>query len=73
MNVKLSLSHRLRQLRLKRRLSQRDQAQRAGISTNSVSFIEREEISPSISTLQSLAQALSSSNAKNAPPFKGKG
>ncbi len=30
----------------------------AGISTNSVSLIEREEISPSVSTLQSLAGAL---------------
>lgn len=58
MNVKLSLGHRLRQLRLERRLSQRDLAQLAGISTNSVSLIEREEISPSVSTLQSLARAL---------------
>lgn len=58
MNVKISLGDRLRQLRAERRLSQRDLAQLAGISTNSVSLIEREEISPSVSTLQSLARAL---------------
>jgi transcriptional regulator with XRE-family HTH domain len=58
MNVKISLGERLRQLRNERRLSQRDLAQLAGISTNSVSLIEREEISPSVSTLQSLAGAL---------------
>lgn len=58
MNVKISLGDRLRQLRAERRLSQRDLAQLAGISTNSISLIEREEISPSVSTLQSLARAL---------------
>lgn len=58
MNQKTSLGERLRQLRTERRLSQRDLAARAGISTNSVSLIERDEISPSVSTLQSLASAL---------------
>lgn len=58
MDNKTSLGERLRQLRTERRLSQRDLAQLAGISTNSVSLIEREEISPSVSTLQSLAGAL---------------
>jgi transcriptional regulator with XRE-family HTH domain len=58
MDGKLSLGERLRHLRSERRLSQRDLAQLAGISTNSVSLIEREEISPSVSTLQSLAEAL---------------
>jgi transcriptional regulator with XRE-family HTH domain len=58
MNIKISLGQRLRQLRAERHLSQRDLAEMAGISTNSVSLIEREEISPSVSTLQSLATAL---------------
>ena len=55
---KPSLGERLRNLRTERRLSQRDLAKLAGISTNSVSLIERNEISPSVSTLQSLAGAL---------------
>ncbi len=58
MKEKASLGERLRHLRTERRLSQRDLAQLAGISTNSISLIEREEISPSVSTLQSLAGAL---------------
>jgi transcriptional regulator with XRE-family HTH domain len=33
-------------------------AQRAGVSTNAISLIERDENSPSVSTLQSLATAL---------------
>jgi transcriptional regulator with XRE-family HTH domain len=45
-------------LRTERRLSQRDLASQAGISANSISLIERNEISPSVSTLQSLAGAL---------------
>jgi len=53
-----SLGNRLRALRTERRLSQRDLATKAGISTNAVSLIERNEISPSVSTLQSLARAL---------------
>jgi transcriptional regulator with XRE-family HTH domain len=49
---------RLRNLRTKRKLSQRKLAEMAGISPNSVSLIEREEISPSVATLQNLATAL---------------
>ena len=48
----------LRSLRTERKLSQRALAQLAGISPNSVSLIEREEISPSVATLQALATAL---------------
>jgi transcriptional regulator with XRE-family HTH domain len=53
-----SLGKRLRVLRTERDLSQRDLAKLARISPNSVSLIERDEISPSVSTLQSLAAAL---------------
>lgn len=53
-----SIGERLRLLRTERNLSQRALAQLANISTNSVSLIERNEISPSVATLQNLATAL---------------
>jgi transcriptional regulator with XRE-family HTH domain len=53
-----SLGIRLRNLRTARKISQRKLAQMAGISPNSISLIEREEISPSVATLQNLATAL---------------
>jgi transcriptional regulator with XRE-family HTH domain len=54
----LTVGERLRNLRTERNLSQRILAQLANISTNSVSLIERNEISPSVATLQNLATAL---------------
>jgi transcriptional regulator with XRE-family HTH domain len=53
-----SVGYKLRVIREERGLSQRELAQRAGISTNAVSLIERDETSPSVSTLQNLAAAL---------------
>lgn len=53
-----SLGEKLRQLRNERNISQRDLAQMAGLSPNSISLIERDETSPSVATLQSLATAL---------------
>lgn len=53
-----SLGARLRNLRKERDLTQRNLATFAGISVNAVSLIERNEISPSVTTLQSLAGAL---------------
>lgn len=58
MNSAFSLGEKLRQLRSERNISQRDLARMAGLSPNSVSLIERDETSPSVSTLQSLASAL---------------
>jgi transcriptional regulator with XRE-family HTH domain len=58
MDKRLSLGSKLRALRKERDLTQRDLARRAGISANAVSLIERDEISPSVSTLQNLAGAL---------------
>jgi transcriptional regulator with XRE-family HTH domain len=52
------LGARLRNSRKERHLTQRQLANLAGISVNAVSLIERDEISPSVSTLQSLAGAL---------------
>jgi len=53
-----SLGEKLRQLRNERNVSQRDLARLAGLSPNSISLIERDETSPSVATLQSLAAAL---------------
>lgn len=53
-----SLGARLRVLRQERELSQRVLAERAGLSPNAISLIERDEISPSVATLQRLAGAL---------------
>lgn len=53
-----TIGSRLRDLRTERKLSQRSLAELAGISQNSISLIEREEISPSVATLQALATAL---------------
>jgi transcriptional regulator with XRE-family HTH domain len=53
-----SLGEKLRQIRSERNISQRDLARMAGLSPNSISLIERDETSPSVATLQSLATAL---------------
>jgi transcriptional regulator with XRE-family HTH domain len=58
MEKKGSVGHKLRVIREERGLSQRELAQRASISTNAISLIERDENSPSVSTLQNLAAAL---------------
>lgn len=55
----LSVGARLRTLRQERELSQRRLAEQAGVSPNAISLIERNEISPSVATLQHLAGALS--------------
>jgi transcriptional regulator with XRE-family HTH domain len=53
-----SIGSRLRVLRQERELSQRALAEQAGVSPNAISLIERDEISPSVATLQRLAAAL---------------
>ena len=58
MDKPVALGAKLRSVRTERNLSQRALADLAGISPNSVGLIEREEISPSIATLQNLATAL---------------
>lgn len=58
MENRFSLGEKLRQIRNERNISQRDLAKLAGLSPNSISLIERDETSPSVSTLQSLAAAL---------------
>ena len=58
METSFSLGEKLRQLRNERNISQRELAQLAGLSPNSISLIERDETSPSVATLRSLATAL---------------
>ena len=53
-----SLGARVRGLRKERALSQRVLADLASLSPNAISLIERDEISPSVATLQRLAGAL---------------
>ena len=53
-----SLGSRLRAIRDEHGYSQRELAQKSGISPNAISLIERDEHSPSVATLQSLASAL---------------
>lgn len=54
----VSVGVKVRELRKERNLSQRDLACQAGLSPNAISLIERNEISPSVATLQRLAVAL---------------
>jgi transcriptional regulator with XRE-family HTH domain len=58
METSFSLGNKLRRLRSERNISQRELAHLAGLSPNSISLIERDETSPSVATLQSLATAL---------------
>lgn len=58
MDDSVSLGKKVRELRKERNLSQRDLACQAGLSPNAISLIERDEISPSVATLQRLAIAL---------------
>lgn len=58
MKKAFSLGARLRAIREERGYSQRELAGLSGISTNAISLIERDENSPSVATLQSLATAL---------------
>ncbi|MFC2991593.1 cupin domain-containing protein [Halomonas tibetensis] len=49
---------RLRQLRLDRSLSQRELARRAGVTNSTVSLIEQNSVSPSVSSLKKILDAL---------------
>jgi transcriptional regulator with XRE-family HTH domain len=54
----VSVGQRLRELRLERNLSIRALAERSGLNVNTFSLIENNKTSPSVSTLQQIAQAL---------------
>ena len=55
---KISVGQRLREIRTSRRLSMKSLAQMSGLNINTLSLIENERTSPSVSTLQQLAQSL---------------
>ncbi len=57
-SVEALVAARLRELRKQRGLSLRALAEKSGLNINTLSLIEHEKSSPSISTLQQLAQAL---------------
>jgi transcriptional regulator with XRE-family HTH domain len=58
MDVSFSVGERLRNLRRAQNLSQKDLAELGGLSLNAISLIERDAISPNVTTLQRLATAL---------------
>jgi transcriptional regulator with XRE-family HTH domain len=55
---KISVGQRLREIRASRGLSMKSLAQMSGLNINTLSLIENERTSPSVSTLQQLAQSL---------------
>ncbi|HNT55038.1 MAG TPA: NifB/NifX family molybdenum-iron cluster-binding protein [Anaerolineaceae bacterium] len=57
-SAELQVGHRVRELRTRHGLSLRALADRSGLNINTLSLIENGKSSPSVSTLQQLAQAL---------------
>ena len=57
-DAQTSVGQRLREIRTMRRLSIRALAELSGLNINTLSLIENERTSPSVSTLQQLAQSL---------------
>jgi transcriptional regulator with XRE-family HTH domain len=56
--ISIDVAHRLRQLRESAQISMRELARRSGLSANALSMIERGRVSPSVSTLYKIAEAL---------------
>jgi transcriptional regulator with XRE-family HTH domain len=56
--VSVDVAHKLRQLREAQQMSLRALAKRSGLSANALSMIERGRVSPSVSTLYKVADAL---------------
>ena len=56
--ISVDVAHRLRQLREGQEMSMRALARRSGLSANALSMIERGRVSPSVSTLYKVADAL---------------
>jgi len=57
-NDEINVGQRLREIRILRGLSLRSLAEMSGLNINTLSLIENEHTSPSVSTLQQLAQSL---------------
>lgn len=58
MNIKKSLGRRMRELRLKRNMTQEKLAEKTGLSVTFVGLIERGENIPSVKTCNRIAKAL---------------
>jgi transcriptional regulator with XRE-family HTH domain len=56
--ISIDVAHRLRQLRESEQISMRELGRRSGLSANALSMIERGRVSPSVSTLYKIAEAL---------------
>ena len=63
-NGPLDIGHRLRAIRKKRGLSQRELAARAGLTNGTISLIEQNKTSPSVASLKSLLDAIQISMAE---------
>jgi transcriptional regulator with XRE-family HTH domain len=57
--ISVDIAKRLKDLREERRMSMRDLAVRSGLSANAISTIEAGKVSPSVSTLYKIAEAMS--------------
>lgn len=53
-----AISNNVRNRRLDLRMTQKDLAEKCGLSTNYISRIERAEVSPTVDTLEKLTKAL---------------
>lgn len=60
----MDIGHRLRTIRKKRGLSQRELATRAGLTNGTISLIEQNKTSPSVASLKSLLDAIQVSMAE---------
>ncbi len=58
MQAVVYIGNRLKNLRTRRALTQRELAERAGISTNALNRLELDKAEPHMSTLRKLARAL---------------
>jgi transcriptional regulator with XRE-family HTH domain len=58
MLVVVKIGYRLRDLRVRRALTQEELAEKADVGTNTVARLERNETEPHMSTLRKLAKAL---------------
>jgi transcriptional regulator with XRE-family HTH domain len=58
MLVVVKIGDRLRELRVRRALTQEELAEKADVGTNTVARLERNESEPHMSTLRKLARAL---------------
>ena len=58
MELRRRVAQNLRRLRIESGLSQEDLADRAGLNRNYIGMVEREENSPTVDTLEALADAL---------------